>query len=364
MKPTAWLALVVGLSLAAPPTPGAAPSRSAPAPVNGRTPAGSTTTPCSTHSSPYGVLMVCPGTSPAGGRVTVSAQGCRGASIVFLGPLDYIGSGGAGDPLPRTVEDKPGQTWTISFRIPVDYPAGGNLGGTVAVSAAGRYQFGSYPANECSAPFALRAPAGTSTVIYHPFTGQALNRGVHVVARLSGTCLENPSPVELRLYYRCFTTPTKGAGNRSFVFDPCFARPGGSRHLPSQYICPEDPATGEVITLRATSVRVAAGGRPPSGGEGRPQPSPAPWAIQLLDGQVCELVAAAWGGLGPYGCQDNLPPAGHAVGAGPGAGVGAGTRVADCHRPDSARAYWTVACQVEETGASPFRPTSVVRAWF
>jgi hypothetical protein len=81
--------------------------------------------------------------------VTVYAHGCNGVQLVFLGPLDYIGSGGGGETLPGVVTKKNGPTSGKTFVVPLKYLAGGDLDGTVAVSAAGRYQFGSYPADVC-----------------------------------------------------------------------------------------------------------------------------------------------------------------------------------------------------------------------
>jgi hypothetical protein len=92
--------------------------------------------------------------------VTVYAHGCNGISLVFLGPLDYIGSGGGGVTLPGLVTKKNGPTSGKTFVVPLKYLAGGDLAGAVAVSAAGQYQFGSYPADECSVPFTVTAPPG------------------------------------------------------------------------------------------------------------------------------------------------------------------------------------------------------------
>jgi hypothetical protein len=68
-----------------------------------------------------------------------------------------------------------------------------------------------------------------------------------------------------------------------------------------------------------------------------------PWAVQLADGQVCQLVEAAWAGLGPYSCRG--------LAAGNGQPDGPGARAADCHVPDSAQPRWTALCQVNETPA-------------
>jgi hypothetical protein len=240
---------------------------------------------------------------------------------VFLGPLDYIGSGGGGETLPGVVTKKNGPASGKTFVVPLKYLAGGDLDGTVAVSAAGQYQFGSYPADECSVPFTVTAPPGTRTVIYNPFSAAGLGPGVHVTARASGTCLQDPSPAEL--------------------------------------ICPTDPASGEVVRLTATSVVPGPGTRPSGPGQ-RPRPATnlAPWAIELADGQVCLLVEAAWGGLGPYSCKDGLPS-----GEGPGSDHPR-TRVADCHLPDSSQPRWTARCQLKETVTSAFSLVNLGTVWF
>ncbi len=272
---------------------------------------------CTSRTSDAGTLSVCPGEAPVGSRVTVYAHGCKGASLVFLGPLDYIGSGGGGETLPGAVTNTNGAEAVKTFVVPLKYLAGGNLGTTVAVSAAGQYQFGSYPADECRVPFIVTTPPGTTTVIYNPFSPTGLTPGVHVTAQAAGTCLQEPAPVELRDYYRCFTTATSKTPGGSFVLDPCFSGPRGTSHVPAEMICPTDPATGHVVRLAATSV-VPGPDTHPSGP--RPQPAPAgavaPWAFELADGQVCQLVDAAWGGLGPYSCEGGMPNA-KAKGPGP-----------------------------------------------
>jgi hypothetical protein len=55
--------------------------------------------------------------------------------------------------------------------------------------------------------------------------------------------------MELRSYYRCFTTVSKKVPGGAFVFDPCFARSLRTGHLPVEMICPTDPANGDVIAL-------------------------------------------------------------------------------------------------------------------
>jgi hypothetical protein len=71
--------------------------------VRSKTAASALALPCSTHTSLYGTLTVCPGAAPAGAAVTISGKDCRGAALAFLGPLDYIGSGGGGALLPSQI---------------------------------------------------------------------------------------------------------------------------------------------------------------------------------------------------------------------------------------------------------------------
>ncbi len=235
---------------------------------------------------------------------------------------------------------------------------GGDLDAAVPVVGGRAYQFGSYPANECSVPFSVTAPSGTRTVIYNPFAASGLRPGLHVNGRAVGTCGESPAPVELRSYYRCFTTAPKKAPGSAFVFDPCFAAPRRAGRRPVEMICPTDPATGDAILLTATSVVPARGDR--AGTVPRPAAPTTlvPWAVQLANGQVCQLVDAAWGGLGPYSCQVGPP-------AGPGSRDGAArTEVADCHLPDSSQPGWTARCQTSATTTSPFRRARLTTVWF
>jgi hypothetical protein len=75
-----------------------------------------------------------------------------------------------------------------------------------------------------------------------------------------------------------------------------------------------------------------------------------PWAFQLASGQACQLVSAAWGGLGPYAC--GLPFLG-------------AVKVANCHVPDHAARYWTAQCQAKAASIGiPFKPAIVKKVWF
>lgn len=132
--------------------------------------------------------------------------------------------------------------------------------------------------------------------------------------------------------YRCFTAETTPRGP-AFVFDPCFAAPGSI--APATLLCPTDPATDSAVELHAASLP------PPSSGATRV------WAIELSDRQVCVMVNAAWGALGPFSCGHSDAPA----------------TEADCHVPVPGSPWWHAQCQAAETPSSPFVPVRVVEAW-
>jgi hypothetical protein len=69
--------------------------------------------------------------------------------------------------------------------------------------------------------------------------------------------------------------------------------------------------------------------------------------MELADGQVCVLVAAAWSGLGPFACPTPTT----------------GGSLADCHAPAYDPDGWSAACQAAETSASTFRTVQVVKVW-
>ncbi len=275
--------------------------------------------------------------------VSISGKGCSGAALSFLGPLDYIGSGGGGALLPGRIHDNQAGQFRARFKVPPRYLTGGGLNVSLAVVTGGAYQFGSYPANECSVPFRVTGPAGTAVVMYRPFTASGATPGLRVTAHFAATCTQRPGGTGEQAYFRCFTTTIRTRSGRpvSYVFDPCFASPAPGDRSPAHMVCPTDPANGQVVALEATAT---------SG----PVPSRVvvlePWAFQLASGQVCQLVSAAWGGLGPYAC--GLPFSG-------------AREVADCHFPDRSAPYWTAKCQAKEAPVgSPFKPAVVKNAWF
>jgi hypothetical protein len=172
-------------------------------------------------------------------------------------------------------------------------------------------------------------PGGaTQPIIYDPFTATgAIKPSLRVISTQPiKTC--EAEGVAGEASFRCFTA--------SEIYDPCFARPGATS---GPLLCPSDPAGDQVVELTGLSL---------------PTPAPhqgisdtRPWAIQLADGQVCILVNAAWGGLGPFGCGSTPP--------GP---------VADCHAPVSGSPLWTAACQDQENATSPFTTDRVDTVWF
>ena len=147
-----------------------------------------------------------------------------------------------------------------------------------------------------------------------------------VTVRVSGTCVA--PGVAGSSSYRCFAQPG------SAIYDPCFAPPGATS---GTIECIADPVAPEVVELHAGALPQA----PPGA------PATRPWAMQLSNGQVCILVAAAWGGLGPFACPT----------------PGATGSVADCHIPRPADPWWSTACQAQESAASAFTADRVVKVW-
>ena len=169
----------------------------------------------------------------------------------------------------------------------------------------------------------------TEQITYEPFTATGIDPSLHVASQVTGTCIRYGGGAAGRFSYRCFASP--GAG----IYDPCFAGPASTSE---PLVCPTSPTSNEVVELNVTSVT---SDEPPS-------PSKIPWAMQLSGGQVCLLVSAAWGGLGPYACQ----------------GAGNQQSVADCHTPVASVPLWTAACQTQQTDASPFGTKDVTKVWY
>ena len=205
--------------------------------------------------------------------------------------------------------------------------------GTNRIHVAGSTTTGATSSTTSAAPTSTSAATtpstarlGTQDVTYQPFTATgAIDPAMHVTSTVTGTCLTD----EAGRSYRCFDS-----GAAAGVYDPCFAGPHGTA---APIVCPGNPATGDVVEFTATSVT-----GPPLATTSRP------WAMQLAGGQVCVFVSAAWGGLGPYGCQFGKPS----------------VTPADCRQPQSAVPWWTTSCQDDMTAASPFTSVRVTKVWF
>lgn len=197
--------------------------------------------------------------------------------------------------------------------------------GLVASTAAPTTTVTSTVTSTASSP-TTALPEGTQEITYQPFTATgSVDPSLRVTARVTGTCLNGES----KRSYRCFDT-----GAAAGVYDPCFAGPRGTT-VP--FVCPLNPATGDVVEITTASVTV-----------GAPVPTARPWAMQLSGGTVCLFVSAAWGGLGPYDCQfgdSSVTPS-------------------DCRPPQSSNPWWTVECQDQKTAASPFTAQRVTKVWF
>lgn len=174
----------------------------------------------------------------------------------------------------------------------------------------------------------------TQVITYDPFVGNHLDPSLHVTATYTAaSCYPYRVLSVAHAYYRCFAQSPGG------VYDPCFAGPRGTS---GPLVCPGDPTTDRVVLLNVTSVTTMQPTSTQTGGTGRP------WAFQLSTGPTCEFVAAAWGGLGPYGCNT----------------YSSDTRPADCRQPTTSTLLWTTDCQDQMTNASPFTRVTVVKAWF
>jgi hypothetical protein len=174
----------------------------------------------------------------------------------------------------------------------------------------------------------------TEQVTYRPFTGATLKPDQHVAARESGTCFQYGGGAQGRYLYRCGT------------LQPCVA---GSLGPNAPLACPlgANPAANDVVLWTATSVDTTGF---------IPATAKTPFAMQLSNGAMCELVNAAWSGLGPFGCDGSA-----------GGGGSPAATPADCHQPVAATAatrYWTAECQDQLTQSSPFTSTTVVKVWF
>jgi hypothetical protein len=177
-----------------------------------------------------------------------------------------------------------------------------------------------------SAATSTTAP-GTQEVGFDPFSPQGTIRPPWVVSHtVSGTCVA--SGVAGATSYRCFGQPQAG------IYDPCFAPPNAKS---GPLVCVADPTTTDVVQFDTGTLPTAPAGVPPT----------RPWAMRLPNGQVCVLVDAAWGGLGPFACPVPV----------------ATSPVADCHVPTQGAPWWNAACQIQENASSPFVEVRITMLW-
>ncbi len=184
-------------------------------------------------------------------------------------------------------------------------------------------------AGSTTTPSAVRstAAAGTQEVRFNPYSTQGtLPPAEQVTLKLSGTCVA--PGVAGTTSYRCFAQP------QSTIYDTCFAPPNATS---GALECVADPSAPEAVEFDAGALPAALFGAPAT----------RPWAMQLSNGQVCILVSAAGGGLGPFACPT----------------PGATSSVADCHGPQPAVPWWSAACQAQESASSAFSAVRVVKIW-
>jgi hypothetical protein len=172
---------------------------------------------------------------------------------------------------------------------------------------------------------ASAAASKTRLLEYNAFlsTGKAASN-VHVVKTANGVCWA--AGIAGRSSFRCGTL----VGTQ--IYDPCFAHSGEQS---GSVLCPTNPATDETIELRV-------GKLPKLGSAG---PNTRPWAVQLLDGQVCVLIDAAWGAAGPFACLAHPS-----------------SQLSNCHVPTSGAAYWSDECQ-RAANKTPYEKYQVLTVW-
>ena len=144
---------------------------------------------------------------------------------------------------------------------------------------------------------------GTQEVGFDPYTPQGTVRATLQVTR---RCRGRASHREWPAPRPTAASPQPG----SSIYDPCFA-PAHATSGP--LTCVAAPTDIDAVAFDVGALPSAPAGAPAS----------RPWAMRLVSGQVCVLVAAAWGGLGPFACptprggglRRRLPRAraGHAV---------------------------------------------------
>ena len=199
---------------------------------------------------------------------------------------------------------------------------------SLALTACGSSSTTATPPASTRPPSSNSSAAGTREITYQPFSAQGtIDPNLRVSKTVSGTC--QADGVAGNSSYRCFV---RISGNN--IYDPCFAPPRGTS---GPLLCPSaSPADPNVVRIDVGSLPAALQGA----AEERP------WAVRLANGQVCVLVNAAWGGLGPFSCQSAAPGS-----------------LADCHVPVQAAPWWTIPCQSQESASSPFTNYHVDTVW-
>jgi hypothetical protein len=169
----------------------------------------------------------------------------------------------------------------VRAKVPIPIPRGA-LVGSLALTACGSSPTTTPPAST-RPPSTTSSAAVTRQLTYQPFSAQGtIDPKLRVSKTVNGTC--QAAGVAGNSSYRCFA---RASGNN--IYDPCFAPP---RALNGPLLCPSvNPANSNVVQFDVGSL--------PSALHGAPEERP--WAVRLSNGQVCVLVNAAWGGLGPVG---------------------------------------------------------------
>jgi hypothetical protein len=72
-------------------------------------------------------------------------------TAVFLGPDSYVGSGGGGTEFSTPVDRE--NNFHGTFRVPADYPTGGEHNRLARVTPGSGYRLSVYPAAMCTIPF-------------------------------------------------------------------------------------------------------------------------------------------------------------------------------------------------------------------
>lgn len=109
--------------------------------------------------------MVCPDEAPVGGTVQITIKGCAGpqelpaASLAFLGPNSWLGTGGGGGKNVPYSPETGSQEATATFVIPATYIGGNEKAGPYPTlrTLPGSYSFVTDPAGACNIPFTVTA---------------------------------------------------------------------------------------------------------------------------------------------------------------------------------------------------------------